>query len=90
MNPIIEVNQPVNVIAQFRQVGQAAKAVPLQFCWNGRNIKVAQLGLCHPVRHGSQLYYIFDVSDGANDYSLEFDTTTLKWTLVNMIDGGSL
>lgn len=90
MNPIIEINQAVDVIATFRQAGHAVKAMPVQIQWNNRDVKIEQLGLCHPVRHGSRLCYIFDVSDGANDYSLEFDTTTLKWTLISMIDGGSL
>ncbi|MDO4271518.1 MAG: hypothetical protein Q4C83_00845 [Candidatus Saccharibacteria bacterium] len=94
MNPVIEINEAVDVIASFRQVTKnkhtAIKAIPLKMLRGGREVIFTKLGLCHPVRHGSQLYYIFNVSDGANDYSLEFDTTTLGWRLISMIDGGNL
>lgn len=90
MNPIVEINETVNVIASFTNVNGRVRVMPARMCWRSRDINFAQLGLCHPVRHGNQLHYVFDVSDGANDYSLDFDATTLIWTLVSMIDGGSL
>ena len=90
MNPVIEINQAVKVIASFEKKNNAVVAMPLQMFYRGREINFTQLGLCHPVRHGSQLHYVFDVSDGANDYSLDFDTTTLIWTLIAMIDGSNL
>ena len=90
MNPIVEINEAVNVIASFVSNNRHVQVKPVRMRHHGRDITFAQLGLCHPVRHGSQLHYIFDVSDGANDYTLDFDTTTLVWTLVSMIDGGSL
>ena len=90
MNPIVEINETVNVIASFVSNNRHVQVKPVRMRHHGRDITFTQLGLCHPVRHGSQLHYIFDVSDGANDYTLDFDTTTLVWTLVSMIDGGSL
>lgn len=94
MNPVIEINEAVNVIVSFRQASKdkhsIIKVMPLKMLRGGRATTFTKLGLCHPVRHGSQLYYIFNVSDGANDYSLEFDTTTLGWRLISMIDGGNL
>lgn len=90
MNPIVEINETVNVIASFTNVNGRVRVMPARMCWRNRDINFTQLGLCHPVRHGNQLHYVFDVSDGANDYSLDFDATTLIWTLVSMIDGGSL
>lgn len=90
MNPIVEINETVNVIASFTNANGRVRVMPARMCWHGRDINFTQLGLCHPVRHGNQLHYVFDVSDGANDYSLDFDATTLIWTLVSMIDGGNL
>lgn len=96
MSPSQEINQPVDVTAVFRQRPASQyrpariQAIPLRLSYGGRDIVISQLGLCHPVQHGSQLNYIFDVSDGINDYSLEFNTTTLGWTLLAIIDGSSL
>ena len=90
MNPVVEINQVVEVIASFKKKKNSITATPLKMRYHGRDITFTELGLCHPVRHGNQLHYVFDVSDGANDYSLDFDATTLTWTLVAMIDGGSL
>lgn len=90
MNPIIEINEIVDVVAVFRHVKSPTTVQPIRMRYHGRDITFTKLGMCHPVRHGTRLHYVFDVSDGANDYSLDFDTTTLTWTLVAMIDGGSL
>lgn len=90
MNPIIEINQSVNVLASFKLVNNQVKVMPVYMRYQGRDIHFSALGLCHLVRHGSRLHYIFDVSDGVNDYSLDFNTTTLTWTLLTIIDGSSL
>lgn len=90
MDPLIKLNQPIDVIASFKRTGNSVKVMPLRMRYGSRDIAFTQLGLCHPVRHGSQLHYIFDVSDGCNDYSLDLDVSTLTWTLVAVIDGGNL
>lgn len=90
MNPVVEINESVDVAAVFRRGSGRIEARPTAMSWRGRDIKFSRLGLCHPVRHGSRLCYIFDVNDGANDYSLEFDTTELSWRLLSLIDGSSL
>ena len=90
MNPIIEIDQSVNILASFKLVNNQVKVMPVYMRYQGRDIHFSALGLCHPVRHGSRLHYIFDVSDGVNDYSLDFNTTTLTWTLLTIIDGSSL
>lgn len=93
MNPVVDINQTVDVIASFKLIKgkhETIRACPMRMRRGGQIVSFTKLGLCHPVRHGSRLCYIFDVSDGCNDYSLEFDTSTLRWTLLSMIDGGSL
>lgn len=90
MNPIVEINETVDVTATFIKVNNRVRVIPSYMVWRDRQVNFTQLGLCHPARHGRQLHYIFDVSDGLNDYSLNFDATTLVWTLVSVIDGSSL
>ena len=90
MNPIVEINETVDITATFTKTKNRVHVMPSHMDWRGRQVCFTQLGLCHPVHYGGQLHYVFDVSDGLNDYSLDFDTTTLTWTLVSVIDGGSL
>lgn len=90
MDPIITINEAIDVIATFKQTGGHIVVRPVRMRWKGRDIDLPQLGLCHPVQQHGHLHYIFDVSDGVNDYSLDFDTVNLAWTLISMIDGGSL
>lgn len=90
MNPIVSINQPVDVIVSFSRSARTTGVMPVKMRHHGVDISLTKLGLCYPVRHGARLCYIFDVSDGTNDYSLEFDTTTLRWTLLSLIDGANL
>ena len=90
MNPVTEINHFVDVIAIFRTKSTRTSVQPLRMRYDGHDITFTKLGLCHPVRHGSRLCYVFNVSDGTNDYSLELDTTTLQWKLLSLIDGSYL
>ena len=90
MNPVTEINHLVDVIAIFQAQPSHTSVRPLRMRYGGRDITFTKLGLYHPVRHGSRLCYVFDVSDGVNDYSLELDTTTLQWRLLSLIDGSYL
>ncbi len=92
MNPIVSINQPVDVIVSFSRSAHTNtnRVMPVKMRHHGVDISLTKLGLRYPIRHGTRLCYIFDVSDGTNDYSLEFDTTTLHWTLLSLIDGANL
>lgn len=41
-------------------------------------------GLRYLVQRGQQLIQIFDMTDGARDYRLQFDASRSSWTLVDM------
>lgn len=88
MSPVVEINKIVDVTVSFRRRSSLDRVMPTQMSYHGRDIHFAQLGLCHTVRRGQALCYIFDMSDGLNDYSLEFNTATLAWTLLSIIAGG--
>ena len=90
MNPVTEINEGIDVIATFKNKDGKVVVMPSVMRWRGRNVKLTTLGLYHPMRRGARLYYVFDMSDGANDYSLEFDTVELTWRLISLIDGSSL
>ena len=41
-------------------------------------------GLRYLVQRGQQLIQVFDMTDGARDYRLQFDSGRHSWTLVDM------
>jgi len=41
-------------------------------------------GLRYLVQKGQQLIQVFDMTDGARDYRLQFDDSRHSWTLVDM------
>jgi len=50
-------------------------------------IDFSELGLRHPTMQGKRMIHAFDMSDGVNDYRLEFDAESLTWTLVSILEG---
>ena len=84
MNPLEMINENVDVAMIFsRKTG----AVPRKMSYRGREILFTRLGLRHPTRQGLRMIHM---SDGANDYRLEFDAENLSWKLISMIPGDLL
>lgn len=63
---------------------------PIRMRWRDREITFVEQGLRHPTVQGKRMIHVFHMSDGTNNYRIEFDAENLTWTLVKMIDGGSL
>ena len=84
----IEVNKRVEVITWFKSKGDSAYLVmPAKMKYQGEEIKFSELGLRHPTTKGHRMVHVFDMSDGSNNYRLEFDAEMLTWTLVNILEG---
>ncbi len=91
MNPIVKINETIDVNVTFYQTqNHQTKVLPRTFRWRGREIAIHQLGLHHIIHRNDDLVHVFDVSDSANDYRLEFNARRLTWLLVSMLDGGCL
>lgn len=90
MDPMIFINEPIDVVASFRS-GSAHNvlAVPRKMRFRGRDIKFTIFGMRHPTAQGHRMIHVFDMSDGTDDYRLEFDAEKLTWILVAVIPGGS-
>jgi len=88
MDYTIEVDERVDVVVRFGVHGD-----PLTICWparmkfRGQVIEFTELGLRHPTTKGKRMIHVFDMSDGTNDYRLEFDAEGLTWTLVAILPG---
>ncbi|MCA9342617.1 hypothetical protein KC950_01225 [Candidatus Saccharibacteria bacterium] len=88
MDPSIIINKRVDVIASFYTDKPVGLLVfPYKMRFNNREIVFTELGLRHPTKKGTRMVHVFDMSDGTNDYRLEFDAEALTWTLVTMIGG---
>lgn len=86
MDPTIEINERVDVVAVFNKRGDIGSlCAPRKMRWRGREIDLVELALRHPTVAGKRMIHVFHVSDGANSYRLEFDAESLTWTLVAMI-----
>lgn len=88
MDPTIWVNQRVNVVVLFNKNGDISSlAYPYKMKYQGREVVFSKLAFRHPTQRGKRMIHAFDVSDGVNDYRLEFDAENLTWTLIAMIAG---
>lgn len=90
MDPTIVINERVDVVVIFRKHADLGTfAMPYRMRWRGREIDLTELALRHPTTQGKRMIHVFHMSDGSNDYRLEFDAEALTWTLIAMMSGGS-
>ncbi|HBC44594.1 MAG: hypothetical protein UX08_C0001G0027 [Candidatus Collierbacteria bacterium GW2011_GWB1_45_35] len=61
--------------------------VPRQIFWDGKNLRVDQVGLHHTFREGRTLFHIFSVVSQGLSFRLRLNTDSLFWTLEELSDG---
>jgi hypothetical protein len=80
MNDETFLNERVEVIAAYGDGLNPCR--PIKFRRrNGREIIVNEIGLRYPSNRGNRMVHVFDVTDQAADYRLEFDSERLTWHL---------
>lgn len=88
MDPTVNVNERVDVVPIFyANAPERTLCVPWKMKFRGREFVFTIFGLRHPTAKGQRMIHVFEMSDGINDYRLEFDAERLTWTLVSMIEG---
>ena len=88
MDPTIEINERVDIVVLYKKHGDISTlALPYKMKWKNREITFTQLGMRHPTARGKRMIHIFDVSDGIDDYRLEFDAERLTWQLIAIVPG---
>lgn len=88
MNPIIEVDERVDVVVIFNKSGENSPIFPHKMRFHAQDITFTKLAFYHPTAQGKRMIHVFDVSDGNNDYRLEFDAERLIWVLKSYLIGG--
>jgi hypothetical protein len=85
---MVMINERVEVVVVYHTaVGVSQICYPAKMKFRGQVIEFTELGLRHPTSAGKRMIHVFDMSDGTNDYRLEFDAEGLTWTLVAMLEG---
>jgi hypothetical protein len=88
MDPTIYINQKVDIVPIFRaHASEVMVCVPWKMKYGIHEIVFTKFGMRHPTVKGKRMIHVFDMSDGANDYRLEFDAERLIWVLVSMVEG---
>ena len=87
MDNTLLINERVEIVAVFRKdINATLICFPAKMKYKNQLIEFSELGLRHPTTKGRKMIHVFDMSDGTNDYRLEFDAESLTWTLVAVME----
>lgn len=88
MDPTIVINERVGVVLIFNTgTADITLCLPWKMKYKNQEIIFTKLGMRHPTAKGRRMIHVFDMSDGNNDYRLEFDAEHLTWNLISMVPG---
>jgi len=88
MDPTIKINERVDIVTIFyAKSPETTLCIPKKMKYRGQEIMFTVFGMRHPTAKGKRMIHVFDMSDGVNDYRLEFDAEGLTWTLISMVEG---
>ena len=88
MDPTIVINERVDIVPIFyANAPERTLCVPWKMKYKVHEIIFTKFGMRHPTAKGKRMIHVFDMSDGTNDYRIEFDAESLTWTLVSMVEG---
>ncbi len=79
----VVVAREVNVPELYFKNEGRIKTFPRRMEFDGREYTFMD-GLRYLVQKGQNLIQVFDMTDGARDYRLQFDDSQHSWTLVDM------
>lgn len=79
----VAIQREVNVPELYFKNEGRLTAFPRRVELDGREYTFMD-GLRYLVQKGQQLIQVFDMTDGARDYRLQFDDSRRSWTLVDM------
>ena len=79
----VSIHREVNVPELYFKNEGRLTAFPRRVELDGREYTFMD-GLRYLVQKGQRLIQVFDMTDGARDYRLQFDAGNRSWTLVDM------
>lgn len=85
MNDEVQLDERVQMICTFGSGVNPCRPVRFRRP-GGQEVTVTEIGLGYPTLAGRRMVHVFDVTDGASDYRLEFDSERLTWRLTRQAD----
>jgi hypothetical protein len=85
-NQRVSVNKEVAITAVYFRNNAQLKSFPKRMEFDGQEYTFLESGIRYLVEKGQNLIQLFDMTDGASDFRLKFDTNQSTWTLVNISD----
>lgn len=82
-NNRVVINQEVNVPEIYFKSDGQLKSFPRRMEFKGHEYTFMD-GLRYLVHKGAKMVQVFDMTDGAHDYRLQFNAGEQSWTLVDM------
>ncbi|HUD03503.1 MAG TPA: hypothetical protein VMR51_01830 [Patescibacteria group bacterium] len=82
-----KINEKVSVVTVFSAKRRAA--APYVVSWQNKEYKVGEIGYHHTIKDGEVLHHIYELADKESTLwmRLNFDTSTMQWTLEAVSDG---
>lgn len=91
MNPIVALDERVEVVALFEKTKTGrcpCTPYKMRRAGQAQDVVFTIFGMHHPTVQGKRMIHVFEMSDGSNDYRLEFDAEALVWRLTAILEGG--
>ena len=85
-----KINEYVEVLAYYPVPGKGSVWLryPKKMKYKGIEFLFTELCMPHPTKKGQRMIHVYDVTDGVNDYRLEFDAEAETWKLLEIMYGG--
>jgi len=81
------INKEVSIVAYyFKNNARRLRCFPKRMEYDGKRVDFTETGMVHPTKKGQRMIHVFDMTDGAADYRLEFDAMNLSWKLIAVTD----
>lgn len=88
MDPTIHINERVDIVPIFHaHASEKMLCVPWKMKYRGQEIVFTVFGMRHPTVKGKRMIHVFEMSDGTNDYRIEFNAEHLVWNLISIVEG---
>ncbi len=78
------INEEVSITSVYFRPGRHMRGFPKRMEYEGREYTFIESGLRYLIHKGQQLFEVFDMTDGNQNYRLKFDTGENIWTLVGI------
>jgi hypothetical protein len=78
------INKEVCVNAMFFSGKGNFKSFPKEITYNNKQVTFIESGMRYLLQKGQKVVQLFDMSDGHQNYRLQFDTQNFTWTLLRI------